>query len=168
MQQRLGITFVYVTHEQEEALTMSDTVVVMRKGKIQQIGTPLDIYNEPQNVFVAEFIGESNILPGIMHEDYLVSFSGRKFQCVDRGFAADEPVDVVVRPEDIQLVAPEKGMISGEVLNEVFMGVHYEMQIRCGSFDFLVQSTVKEERGTEVGMIIPPDGIHIMRKDPLS
>jgi spermidine/putrescine transport system ATP-binding protein len=168
MQQRLGITFVYVTHDQEEALTMSDTIVVMRKGKIQQIGTPLDIYNEPQNVFVAEFIGESNVLPGIMRKDYLVSFSGRDFQCVDRGFAADEPVDVVVRPEDIQLVAPGDGMISGEVLNVVFMGVHYEMQIQSGPFVFLVQSTMKEEKGTEVGMNVPPDGIHIMRKDPLS
>ncbi|MDR1204967.1 MAG: ABC transporter ATP-binding protein [Peptococcaceae bacterium] len=168
MQQRLGITFVYVTHDQEEALTMSDTIVVMRKGKIQQIGTPLDIYNEPKNVFVAEFIGESNILPGVMHEDCLVSFSGRRFPCVDRGFARDEPVDVVIRPEDIQLVAPEEGMISGEVLNVVFMGVHYEMQIQSGPFVFLVQSTMKEEKGRSVGMKVPPDGIHIMRKDALS
>jgi spermidine/putrescine transport system ATP-binding protein len=168
MQQRLGITFVYVTHDQEEALTMSDTIVVMRKGRIQQIGTPLDIYNEPRNVFVAEFIGESNILPGVMHEDCLVSFNGQTFQCVDRGFARDEPVDVVIRPEDIQLVAPEEGMITGEVLNVVFMGVHYEMQIQSGESVFLVQSTMKEEKGRSVGMRVPPDGIHIMRKDPLS
>jgi spermidine/putrescine transport system ATP-binding protein len=168
MQQQLGITFVYVTHDQEEALTMSDTIVVMRKGKIQQIGTPLDIYNEPRNVFVAEFIGESNILPGVMHEDYRVSFCGRRFQCVDRGFAPEEPVDVVIRPEDILLVAPEEGMISGEVLNVVFMGVHYEMQVQSGQFSFLVHSTMKEEPGTEVGMRVTPDGIHIMRKDPLS
>jgi spermidine/putrescine transport system ATP-binding protein len=168
MQQNLGITFVYVTHDQEEALTMSDTVVVMKAGKIQQIGKPTDIYNEPENVFVAEFIGESNILPGVMNEDYQVTFCGRTFQCVDCGFAPEEPVDVVIRPEDIQLTPPEEGMLAGRVMNVVFMGVHYEMQIQSADFKFLVHSTMREAEGRQVGMRVLPDGIHIMRKGAVS
>ena len=132
MQQQLGITFVYVTHDQEEALTMSDTIVVMAQGKIQQIGSPEMIYNEPKNGFVADFIGESNILDGVMLEDCRVCFNNREFECVDKGFGKNEPVDVVVRPEDIYLMEPEKGMISGKVISTIFKGVHYEMMIQCG------------------------------------
>ena len=165
MQQQLGITFIYVTHDQEEALTMSDTIVVMRKGVIQQIGTPVDIYNEPKNAFVADFIGESNILPGVMIEDYFVSFLGKNFNCVDKGFAPSEPVDVVIRPEDIKLIAPEDGTLSGVVKSVVFMGVHYEMQVQVGDDTFLVHSTTRAEEGSEVGLSFFPDDIHIMRKD---
>ncbi|MGI6152042.1 MAG: spermidine/putrescine ABC transporter ATP-binding protein [Christensenellales bacterium] len=165
MQQQLGITFVYVTHDQEEALTMSDTIVVMRKGVIQQIGTPTDIYNEPKNAFVADFIGESNILPGVMVEDYFVEFAGKGFNCVDKGFDPNEAVDVVIRPEDIKLVPPDDGTLNGVVRSLVFMGVHYEMQIDTGEHTFLVHSTGKAEEGTHVGLSFFPDDIHIMRKD---
>jgi len=164
IQQRLGITFVFVTHDQEEALTMSDTIVVMNEGKIQQIGTPIDIYNEPKNVFVASFIGESNILDGVMLEDYLVQFHGRQFQCVDKGFARNEPVDVVIRPEDVKLVPVEEGMLTGEVQSVVFKGVHYEMMIQTAEFRWMVHSTLKEDVGTTVGLKILPNDIHIMRK----
>ena len=164
MQQHLGITFVFVTHDQEEALTMSDTVVVMNEGVIQQIGTPTDIYNEPKNVFVAKFIGESNILPGIMKQDLLVHFHDMDFTCVDKGFAKNEPVDVVIRPEDIDLVAPEAGMLHGTVKSVLFMGVHYEFRVECGDVTLTVHSTDYVEPGCEVGVVILPDAIHIMHK----
>lgn len=164
IQMRLGITFIFVTHDQEEALTMSDTIVVMNQGTIQQIGTPIDIYNEPKNVFVADFIGESNILDGIMPEDCQVAFAGRQFTCVDKGFAANEAVDVVIRPEDIKLVPLEEGMISGEVKSVVFKGVHYEMLVQCGDKMWTVHSTQMEPVHTLVGLQILPNDIHIMKK----
>ncbi len=164
MQQRTGITFIYVTHDQEEALTMSDTVVVMKDGEIQQIGTPIDIYNEPKNAFVADFIGESNILPGVMPDDFRAVFAGREFECVDKGFAKNEEVEVVVRPEDIKVVSPEEGMLVGEVQSVVFKGVHYEMIIRCQDFDWMIHSTYMKEPGQKIGMVILPDEIHIMKK----
>ncbi|WP_409228286.1 spermidine/putrescine ABC transporter ATP-binding protein [Gudongella sp. SC589] len=164
IQKRVGITFVYVTHDQEEALTMSDTIVVMDKGRIQQIGTPMDIYNEPVNRFVAKFIGESNIIDGMMNEDFKVTFSNRTFQCVDKGFGMDQPVDVVIRPEDLQIVSYENGFISGEVQNVIFKGVHYEMEIRSEDYTWTVHSTIMKNVGEKVGMIIVPDNIHIMRK----
>ena len=164
MQQKLGITFIFVTHDQEEALTMSDTIVVMNEGLIQQIGTPADVYNEPKNVFVAKFIGESNILPGMMKRDFLVSFVGRDFDCVDKGFLPDEPVDVVVRPEDIDMVHKGQGMLEGKVKSVLFMGVHYEFRVDCGEVTFTVHSTDYVEPGTMVGIEIVPDAIHIMHK----
>ncbi|MGE4274261.1 MAG: spermidine/putrescine ABC transporter ATP-binding protein [Desulfitobacterium sp.] len=164
IQQRLGITFVFVTHDQEEALTMSDTVVVMNEGRIQQIGTPIDIYNEPKNVFVADFIGESNILEGVMLEDYMVRFHGRQFECLDKGFADNEAVDVVIRPEDLKLVSVEEGMLAGEVRSVVFKGVHYEMMIQSSEFLWMVHSTQMVEVGNEVGLQILPNDIHIMKK----
>ncbi len=164
MQQQLGITFVYVTHDQEEALTMSDTIVVMAQGRIQQIGTPEMIYNEPKNGFVADFIGESNIIDGIMHADCDVSFGGARFECVDTGFSPDEPVDVVVRPEDIYLVEPEKGQISGRVISTTFKGVHYEMIVQCGDYEWMIQDTTMREVGAEVGLFVRPYNIHIMKK----
>lgn len=164
MQQQLGITFVYVTHDQEEALTMSDTIVVMAQGRIQQIGTPEMIYNEPKNGFVADFIGESNIIDGIMHADCDVSFGGVRFECVDTGFSPDEPVDVVVRPEDIYLVEPEKGQISGRVISTTFKGVHYEMIVQCGDYEWMIQDTTMREVGAEVGLFVRPYDIHIMKK----
>ena len=164
MQQQLGITFVYVTHDQEEALTMSDTIVVMAQGRIQQIGTPEMIYNEPKNGFVADFIGESNIIDGIMHADCDVSFGGARFECVDTGFMPDEPVDVVVRPEDIYLVEPEKGQISGRVISTTFKGVHYEMIVQCGDYEWMIQDTTMYEVGAEVGLFVRPYDIHIMKK----
>jgi len=167
MQQQLGITFVYVTHDQEEALTMSDTIVVMAKGKIQQIGTPESIYNEPKNSFVADFIGESNIIEGIMHADLDVSFGGARFECEDKGFCKNEPVDVVVRPEDIYLVDPEKGMLAGTVLSTLFKGVHYEMLIDCSGYQWLIQDTQCREPGSEVGLFIRPHDIHIMKKSDI-
>ena len=143
---------------------MSDTVVVMNEGVIQQIGTPTDIYNEPKNVFVAKFIGESNILPGIMKQDLLVHFHDMDFTCVDKGFAKNEPVDVVIRPEDIDLVAPEAGMLHGTVKSVLFMGVHYEFRVECGDVTLTVHSTDYVEPGCEVGVVILPDAIHIMHK----
>lgn len=164
IQQRLGITFVFVTHDQEEALTMSDTIVVMNQGVIQQIGTPIDIYNEPKNVFVAAFIGESNIVDGVMLEDYLVNFCGRRFECVDRGFNPQENVDVVIRPEDIKLVAIEDGMLLGGVKSAIFKGVHYEMMVYGDGFKWLVHSTQLEPIGARVGIRVLPNDIHIMKK----
>ena len=164
LKNELGITFIYVTHDQEEALTMSDTIVVMNKGYIQQIGTPEDIYNEPQNAFVADFIGESNIIAATMIEDRVVDIFGTKFQCVDEGFGKNKPVDVVVRPEDIVLTIPDKGIIKGRVTSAIFKGVHYEMEVEAGGFEWLVQSTVLHEPGKEVGIWIDPFNIQIMNK----
>ncbi len=163
IQQRVGITFIYVTHDQEEALTMSDTIVVMDQGKIQQIGTPVDIYNEPVNSFVADFIGESNIIDGIMKKDLLVNFSGVDFVCLDSGFEPMENVEVVIRPEDIEITSPDKGMLVGEVKSLVFMGVHYEMIVDVDGFEYLVHSTRNSEVGNEVGLLLEPDSIHIMK-----
>lgn len=164
IQQRVGITFVYVTHDQEEALTMSDTIVVMDGGKVQQIGSPVDIYNEPKNVFVAEFIGESNIIDGIMKEDLLVNFSGKDFICVDKGFNKDENIDVVIRPEDIEIVPTENGMIKGLVESVTFKGVHYEMMVMSNGYEWMIHSTIMKEEGSEIGMNILPENIHIMMK----
>ena len=165
IQQALGITFVYVTHDQEEALTMSDTIVVMKDGLILQQGAPTDIYNEPENAFVADFIGESNILDGIMHEDKLVSFCGRKFECVDVGFAKDEPVDVVIRPEDLKVVPEEEGLLAGTVESCIFKGVHYEMFVTANDYKFMIHSTLASEPGSRVGLIVIPFDIHIMHKE---
>ena len=164
MQQQLGITFIYVTHDQEEALTMSDTIVVMNGGRIQQIGDPKGIYDEPKNAFVADFIGESNILPGVMLEDDLVRFSDTEFQCVDEGFDKNEPVDVVIRPEDIMLVGEDVGMLTGVVESVIFKGVHYEMMIVSGDYRWKVQSTTMQPVGSRVGMTIVPFNIHIMHR----
>ncbi|MEE1127105.1 MAG: spermidine/putrescine ABC transporter ATP-binding protein [Acutalibacteraceae bacterium] len=168
IQQQLGITFIFVTHDQEEALSMSDTVVVMNEGRIQQIGTPEDIYNEPQNAFVADFIGESNILDGIMREDRLVEMFGHKFDCVDIGFGKNEPVDVVVRPEDIDVVEPEKGQLSGTVSSITFKGVHYEIIVDINDFKWMIQSTDSPAVGDVIGISIPPQDIHIMKKSEYS
>ncbi len=162
--EQVGITFIYVTHDQEEALTMSDTIVVMNGGVIQQIGTPEDIYNEPKNAFVADFIGESNIIDGVMERDLVVTFAGRTFECLDSGFGSNAPVDVVVRPEDIKLVAPGKGQLTGIVRSVTFKGVHYEMVIESDGYEWLVHSTLCEPVGTLVGMFLIPDDIHIMKK----
>jgi len=164
IQQQVGITFVYVTHDQEEALTMSDILVVMNKGVIQQIGTPQDIYNEPKNAFVADFIGESNIIDGAMLQDKLVSMCGRQFECLDGGFEKGERVDVVVRPEDIEIVPPEDGQLFGKVTNVGFMGVHYEISVKTPLLTWKIQSITTPRVGEEVGMLLTPDDIHIMRK----
>lgn len=165
MQQRLGITFIYVTHDQEEALTMSDTIVVMQKGIIQQIGTPQDIYNEPKNAFVADFIGESNIIDGVMLQDYRVQFAGHIFDCVDKGFGTNESVDVVVRPEDIKLMHENENLLQGTVKSVIFKGVHYEMLVEDeNSFEWIVQSTAMEPVGAGVGLKIYPNDIQIMKK----
>ena len=164
IQQRLGITFVYVTHDQEEALTMSDTIVVMRDGLIQQIGTPLDIYNEPKNAFVADFIGESNIFDATILKDRLVRFEGVEWECVDTGFGEDKPVDVVVRPEDVTLCGAEDGQIRGTVDSVVFKGVHYEMLVNAPTSQWMVHSTQAPRIGDEVGLRVVPFDIHIMRK----
>ena len=163
MQQRLGITFLYVTHDQEEALTMSDTVVVMRDGHILQIGDPKRIYDEPVNAFVADFIGESNILKGTMIKDELVAFAGQAFPCVDFGFGENAPVDVVIRPEDIMLVGEDVGQLVGVVKSVLFKGVHYEMMIDCGEATFKVHSTTMQPQGSQVGLSIVPFNIHIMK-----
>ena len=168
IQQQLGITFVFVTHDQEEALSMSDRVVVMDGGKIQQVGTPQDIYNEPKNAFVADFIGESNILDGVMIDDYLAEFSGKKFKCLDFGFDKNENVDVVVRPEDVDIVAPEKGMLQGVVTSVTFLGVHYEIIVDIGGFKWMIQTTDESRVGDSVGLYIEPDAIHIMKKSEYS
>ena len=164
MQQQLGITFIYVTHDQEEALTMSDTIVVMRDGVIQQIGTPTDIYNEPKNPFVADFIGESNIVPALMLDDYKVRMRGNIFACVDKGFGRNKEVDAVIRPEDIDIVAPDKARIKGTVASVVFMGVHYEVCVDCGGYEWVVHTTDAAYVGQRVGISIPADAIHIMKK----
>lgn len=168
IQQRLGITFIYVTHDQEEALSMSDTIVVMDSGVIQQIGSPTDIYNEPKNAFVADFIGESNILDGIMHADFSVEFQGIKFQCVDKGFGKDEPVDVVVRPEDVDIVAPENGMLQGTVTSVTFKGVHYEIIVDIDGFKWMIQTTEYSAVGDRIGICIKPEEIQVMRKSAYS
>jgi len=168
IQKALGITFIFVTHDQEEALSMSDTVVVMNEGKIQQIGSPIDIYNEPENAFVADFIGESNILDGVMRADYRAYFSGREFRCLDSGFAPNEPVDVVVRPEDVDIVKPEDGMVKGIVTSVTFLGVHYEIIVDIGGFKWMIQTTDCAAEGDEVGLFIEPDAIHVMKKSKYS
>ena len=164
LKNELGITFIYVTHDQEEALTMSDTIVVMNQGYIQQIGTPEDIYNEPQNAFVADFIGDSNIIDGTMLEDRLVEFLGARFPCVDEGFGTNTPVDVVIRPEDVELTEPEKGTLRGRVTNLIFKGVHYEMDVMAGGYEWLVHSTGMFPVGSEVGIHVDPFNIQIMNK----
>ncbi len=164
IQQFIGITFVYVTHDQEEALTMSDTIVVMKDGRIQQIGTPEMVYNEPKNAFVADFIGQSNIIQGNMIRDGLVQFAGREFECVDSGFSNNEEVEVVVRPEDIKLVAKEDGMLQGEIQSVTFKGVHYEMIIQSAGLKWAVHSTLMEPVGTMIGLRILPNDIHVMKK----
>ena len=168
IQRQLGITFVFVTHDQEEALTMSDRVVVMNKGKIQQIGTPQDIYNEPENAFVADFIGESNILDGIMRDDFVAEFSGHVFDCLDKGFDKNESVDVVVRPEDVDIVPADKGMLKGVVTSVDFLGVHYEIIVDIGGFKWMIQTTDECFVGDNVGLFIEPDAIHIMKKSEYS
>lgn len=164
LKNELGITFIYVTHDQEEALTMSDTIVVMNQGYIQQIGTPEDIYNEPQNAFVADFIGESNIVAATMVEDRLVNILGTNFPCVDTGFGRNKPVDAVIRPEDIDLVEPEEGIITGVVTSLIFKGVHYEMEVLANGHEWLVHSTDLSPVGSKVGIKVDPFDIQIMNK----
>ena len=168
IQKATGITFVFVTHDQEEALSMSDTVVVMSEGGIQQIGTPVDIYNEPENAFVADFIGESNILDGVMLEDNKVRFHGHVFTCVDGGFAPKEPVDVVVRPEDVDIVPEDKGMLKGVVTSVTFLGVHYEIIVDINGFKWMIQTTDFVDVDEHIGLYIEPDAIHIMKKSAYS
>lgn len=168
IQQQTGITFVFVTHDQEEALSMSDRVVVMDKGLIQQIGTPTDVYNEPENAFVADFIGESNIIDGIMLEDYKVRFAGYVFEALDRGFKKNQPVDVVIRPEDIDVVHPDSSHIKGEVTNVTFKGVHYEIIVDVDGFKWMIQSTDYREVGDIIGLSLTPDDIHVMGKSEYS
>ena len=168
IQKQLGITFIYVTHDQEEALSMSDTVVVMNAGKIQQIGSPIEIYNEPKNAFVADFIGESNILDGVMKADFEASFAGRTFRCLDAGFDKNEEVDVVIRPEDVDIVSPEDGMIGGDVTSITFRGVHFEIIVDVGGFKWMIQTTDEHKVGDRVGLYIEPDAIHIMKKSEYS
>ncbi len=164
LKNELGITFIYVTHDQEEALTMSDTIVVMNKGDIQQIGSPESIYNEPENAFVADFIGDSNIIASTMIEDRLVQILGARFACVDEGFGRNKPVDVVIRPEDVELTLPEQGTIRGEVTHLIFKGVHYEMEVLANGFEWLVHSTKMFPVGTQVGIQVDPFNIQIMNK----
>ena len=168
IQQAMGITFIYVTHDQEEALSMSDTVVVMDKGRIQQIGRPEDIYNEPKNAFVADFIGESNILDGVMLEDYRVRFFGRVFECVDKGFAPNEPVDVVIRPEDIDIVPKDQGHLVGTVTGVTFKGLNYDIIVEFKGFKWLIQTTDYHGIGTTIGIRLNPEDIHIMHKSEYS
>ncbi len=168
IQKATGITFVFVTHDQEEALSMSDTVVVMSEGRIQQIGTPVDIYNEPTNAFVADFIGESNILDGVMLEDRKVSFAGQVFECVDAGFDRREPVDVVVRPEDVDIVPADKGQLKGVVTSVTFLGVHYEIIVDIDGFKWMIQTTDFWDVDETIGLVIEPDAIHVMKKSEYS
>lgn len=168
IQKNTGITFIFVTHDQEEALSMSDTIVVMSEGKIQQIGSPTDIYNEPVNAFVADFIGESNIVDGVMLADYRVRFAGQEFQCLDAGFDTNEPVDVVIRPEDVDIVAPEAGMLQGTVTSVTFMGVHNEAIVDINGFKWMIQTTDPVHENTHVGITLEPDAIHIMKKSKYS
>ncbi len=168
IQKATGITFIFVTHDQEEALSMSDTVVVMSEGRIQQIGTPIDIYNEPKNAFVADFIGESNIVDGVMLRDRRVSFSGHVFDCVDAGFEPKEPVDVVVRPEDVDIVPEEKGMLKGVVTSVTFLGVHYEIIVDIDGFKWMIQTTDFVDVDEHIGLYIEPEAIHIMKKSEYS
>lgn len=168
IQQQTGITFIFVTHDQEEALSMSDTVVVMDKGEIQQIGTPTDIYNEPENAFVADFIGESNIIDALMLDDFKVRFAGHTFPCLDKGLGNNKPVDVVIRPEDIKVVPQEHSHIKGEVTNVTFKGVHYEIIVDVAGFKWMIQSTENQEVGDKIGLTIVPDAIHVMEKSEYS
>ncbi len=168
IQKTTGITFIYVTHDQEEALSMSDTVVVMANGQIQQIGSPTDIYNEPENAFVADFIGESNIVDGVMLQDRRVRFSGHTFDCVDAGFGKNQAVDVVVRPEDVDVVSPEVGMLKGTVTSVTFKGVHYEIIVDINGFKWMIQTTDFVGEGEHIGLHIEPDAIHIMNKSEFS
>ena len=168
IQKAIGITFIYVTHDQEEALSMSDTVVVMADGEIQQIGTPTDIYNEPKNAFVADFIGESNIIDGVMLEDGKAKFAGHIFTCVDGGFEKNEAVDVVVRPEDVDVVKPEDGMLTGTVTSVTFKGVHYEIIVDIKGFKWMIQSTDYVAPEATIGLYIEPEAIHIMKKSKYS
>lgn len=164
IQKKLGITFIFVTHDQEEALTMSDKIIVMNRGKIQQMGTPQDIYNEPENSFVARFIGESNIFDGVMLEDYLVEFCSTKFKCVDKDFEKNENIEVVIRPEDIKMVEPQKGMLKGKVTSVLFKGVHYEIEVNENGRKWILHNTQSAIVGSELGLDIYPEDIHIMRK----
>ena len=168
IQQATGITFIYVTHDQEEALSMSDTIVVMDKGHIQQIGRPEDIYNEPKNAFVADFIGESNILDGVMIEDYVVEFFGRKFKCLDKGFAPKEPVDVVIRPEDIDFVDADQAHLFGTVTSITFKGMQYDIIVDFKGFKWLIQTTDHQPVGKRVGIRLNPEDIHVMKKSEYS
>ena len=168
IQQQVGITFIYVTHDQEEALTMSDTIVVMDKGSIQQIGTPEDIYNEPKNAFVADFIGESNIIDGIMLQDDLVQMYSKTFPCLDGGFAPNEPVDVVIRPEDIDIVPVEQGQLTGTVTSVTFKGMQYDIIVDFYGFKWLIQTTDLSPVGSRIGIKIDPDGFHVMKKSQYS
>ena len=168
IQKRLGITFIYVTHDQEEALSMSDTIVVMDSGVIQQIGTPTDIYNEPKNAFVADFIGESNIIEGVMRADFWVEMAGHKFKCLDKGFGVDEEVDVVVRPEDVDVVPVDEAMISGVVTSTTFKGDYYEIIVEIKGFKWMIESTHNQSVGSTIGLNIIPDAIHIMKKSKYS
>ncbi len=168
IQKQTGITFIFVTHDQEEALSMSDTIVVMSEGKIHQIGSPTDIYNEPSNAFVADFIGESNILDGTMVRDRVVDFSGHTFDCVDEGFGENIPVDVVVRPEDVDIVSVDKGMLRGVVTSVTFMGVHYEIIVDIGGFKWMIQTTDFVAEGETIGLYIEPDAIHVMPRSEYS
>ena len=168
LKNELGITFIYVTHDQEEALTMSDTIVVMNQGYIQQMGSPEQIYNEPENAFVADFIGESNILDGCMHQDFLVEFLGTKVPCVDKGFAPKEKVDVVIRPEDIDIVAPDAGLLHGVITSITFKGIYYDIIVDIRGFKWLIQTTDFHPLGAEIGIVIPPDDIHVMKKSVYS
>ena len=168
IQKRMGITFIYVTHDQQEALSMSDTVVVMNDGRIQQIGSPIDIYNEPKNAFVADFIGESNILDGVMLDDFKAKFSGAVFQCLDKGFRVNESVDIVVRPEDVDVVPVEEGTINGVITSNTFKGVHFEMIVDIDNFKWMIQTTEYYPVGTKIGIQIEPDAIHVMKKSEYS
>ncbi|NLM06006.1 MAG: ABC transporter ATP-binding protein [Tissierellia bacterium] len=165
MQVSLGITFIYVTHDQEEALTMSDTIIVMNEGEIQQIGSPTDIYNEPENAFVADFIGESNIVDGIMHADYDVEFAGIRHVSEDKGFEKGEPVDIVIRPEDMEIVPVNEADLKGVVQSIIFKGVHYEMLVLANGIEWLVHSYDSKEVGEEIGLRVIPYNIHAMRKE---
>ena len=168
MQKKLGITFIYVTHDQEEALSMSDTVVVMNEGTVQQIGKPTDIYNEPQNAFVADFIGESNIIDGRMLRDYRVRFAGREFECLDSGFAQGEAVDVVIRPEDVDIVPGDAGQLTGTITSVTFRGVHFEIIVDVQGFKWMIQTTDEHKEGENVRLFVEPDAIHIMKKSKYS
>ena len=168
MQKKLGITFIYVTHDQEEALSMSDTVVVMNEGTVQQIGKPTDIYNEPQNAFVADFIGESNIIDGRMLRDYRVRFAGREFECLDSGFAQGEAVDVVIRPEDVDIVPGDAGQLTGTITSVTFLGVHFEIIVDVQGFKWMIQTTDEHKEGENVRLFVEPDAIHIMKKSKYS
>ncbi len=168
IRKQTGITFIYVTHDQEEALSLSDRVVVMNAGEILQVGEPIDIYNEPANAYVADFIGESNILDGIMEDDYRVRVAGRSFECLDKGFAKNEPVDVVIRPEDVDVVPPEKGMLTGHVTQVTFMGVHYEVIVEIDHFKWMIQTTDYVAPDSAIGIEMVPDAFHVMKKSEYS